>query len=146
MKFLKNELISKSSPVFPIVVPGKEKRDEKGKIIPPQKICDIKVYLDQLDSTTQSRVLTKHVQAKDVAQRIDFVVWVLRNILTKVKINNKAFTRINEKDETRTLRYIADNTDLSDDESTAIFFAIGQLTANAVVMVDEDRKKSQPLQ
>lgn len=136
MKFLKNEEIVIKEDVFEIVIPG---RETEGK---PKKIGELKIYLDQLDSSTQALILGKFSQCgNNVQKRVDFVVYLLRNVINKVIINKDQIFKRQNDDETKTLNYIATKTDLSDNPSTAIFFAIGNLVANSVKIEEDEVKK-----
>lgn len=135
MKFLKNEEIEASGEIYPIKIKDKEGSKEK--------ICDVTVHLDQLDTSTQSTICIRQEQAAlSVQKRIDLTIYLLRNVINKINIGGETFYRT-AADDKKTLRHIAEKSDISDNDTGAVFLGIIPIVMKAITINEDSKKKSE---
>lgn len=134
LRFLKKEEIIAKGPIFPIRLKKGEEQQEK--------ICDLSVHFDQVDSSTQAIIIGKQAQAGvDVNKKVALTIYLLRNVINKIEVGDDIFERSSE-DEEKTLRYIAEQIDISHNPSVAVFFGITQLVLDHIIIPQDAKKKS----
>ena len=134
LRFLKKEEIIATRSIFPIKLKKEEEQQEK--------ICDISVLFDQVDSSTQALIIGKQAQAgMDIQKKVDLTTFLLRNVITKIVVEDEIFERTSDIEE-RTLRYFSECLDISHNPSVAVFFGITQLVLDNIILPQETKKKS----
>ena len=130
MKFLREEEIVSTGPVYSLPKQGEE-RKEIGTLV---------VHFNQVDSSTQALILSKFKASTQ--SKVDLTIFLLKNVIEKVIVDGKIFERVSEKEED-SLKYIAERSNLSDPDTVAFFFAIARFVIEKITLDPEEEKKSE---